>query len=198
MISYEDIDLNLMRLNDLELELIENNKTFVSKIKYNGQNFDMKTSLLKLVDIKKENDICMIEVEFLSKFSDFYELIYDIDDFVLNQILSKSNKWFGAEKMNPETIENLFKRTLQLPNKLSRNPTMKLIVDKKIDVKDGIKNSEIRLILNLDKIIFYPNMYLLNYNVIELEIVDDSCEKLFSDDSRQSYTSDSESIYSTE
>ncbi|CAH6421775.1 Hypothetical protein KVN_LOCUS461 [uncultured virus] len=181
--SFDNLDLYSLKICDPELD--EKNKIYISKINYfsNGKinDFVFNTPNMKLISIKYYNEYYFVaELEFILNCMEFYDFFYSIDIFIRDIILLNGEEWFGA-KLNFDTLDNLFKKTVKIPKKLNSLPTIEifiptkfgsnfisdcLIVNKnneKISLEDLIENSEISLRLNLKNINFYASKYNLNY-----------------------------------
>lgn len=208
--NYTDINLNSIIFNDPIYN--KNDDIFESNIKYsNGDSsddFTINTARLRIVKIKKYGDVTKLVVEFLLSEPKFYEVIKNIDEYTINKVVENSERWFG-NKSKYETIENLFKNTIELPNKLHNFPVMAiyLLNDCKIYNKVGDlvninqlkENNEITTELQLKNIEFHVHKYNLDYICSKINIINYFCQVshyLFTDSDDISSLEDNTSVES--
>jgi hypothetical protein len=192
--DYKEINLYSISLSKLNFN--ENLDTFESKIIYHANDkyyeFLFTSSRLRLINKKKEDSL-KIEVEFLKNYPKFYDTISSIDNYIINDIFKNGENILGS-KLNLESIENLFVKTIKLPQNILSNPSLKLQLDddcrvinksgEEVDIDELTPNTEIVCILHLDKVLFYKNRCLLVLKVKEIKIENYSCQAdncLFSD-----------------
>ena len=82
--------------------------------------------------------------------------------------------------VNKETIKNLFRSNILLPETLSSNPGLKfkinidennnLKLNNKINLEEIKKNIKLKLYLNLSNVNFYKNKIIININIENINI----------------------------
>ena len=186
-LEYSNINLYSIILNDPIYNKDDN--IYVSSIRYNIEDnleeFYIKSSRLKVINIEKIGNITKIEAEFLLTEPKFYEIVHSMDNYVIDQVVKNGNEWFGIN-LNYDTIENLFKKTIELPQRLDNFPKMIIFIlsdstiyDKsgeKILVEDIKENNEIITTLHLKNIEFHVNKYNLVYIAKTIEICNYFCQ----------------------
>jgi hypothetical protein len=185
--NYNDINLNSIIFNDPIYN--NNDEIFESVIKYSNRDgsddFIMHTSRLRIVKIEKHGDVTKLVVEFLLSEPKFYEVINNIDYYTINQVVENSESWFG-NKSKYETIENLFKNTVELPSKLHNFPVMTIYVLNNCKVYNKVgdlinidelkENNEISTELKLKNIEFHIHKYNLVYICNKINITNYFCQ----------------------
>lgn len=205
MQKYTDIKTSQITLNKLEFN--KELDIYSSKIHYNDKQLIFTTPGMKLVSINDINNIkYKINAEFMANKSDFYKKILDIDQHILDTITNNSQTFFGSI-MNSETLDVLFKRSVQLPRKLESLPTIELYVDSNncqvidksgstIEFIELREDYEVSFVLILEYVNFYKNKYNLEYKITEIKVHNYFCptsEYLLNDsDSDNSNSNDSD------
>jgi hypothetical protein len=175
MKNYTDINVASINLGTLEPE----SDYYISKI---SPAIVFSTPKMKLASIDElhRKDRYKLEAEFLLYKADFYEKLLEIDNYVLDTILSNSEKWFGV-KLNKDTLDMLFRRNIRLPKKLTSTPVLELNVDTnvckvmdktdhKIDFIELREDYEVSFVISVGAINFHKNKYNLVYDVQEIKI----------------------------
>lgn len=173
-----------LHLNSLILkEPIYNSSTdmYISDITFDSKRINFKTPRLRVIDLYDSQ----LEIQFTLNCSDFYEKIYNIDDYIIDQLVTYGQQWFGTP-VKHRTIENLFRRTTIIRKNLKDLPKMIFQVSNTCNFigRDGrnvhldtiVKNNEVELIIELESVNFYPNMYWLVYKVVELQVTNYCCD----------------------
>lgn len=182
-------DVNLYSITFSEPIYQEEDSIYSSTVQYeDGENegdFYIKTSRLRVDEIQKVGNLTKITVEFLLSDPKFYEVVRSIDNYVVDEIVKNGDEWFGISPKY-DTIENLFKKTVQLPDRLEKFPRMDIFVVGEVEVIDkngdnvsidNLKvNNEIVAVLQLRNIEFHINKYNLIYTVEKVEICNYFCQ----------------------
>jgi hypothetical protein len=115
-------NLYSVKFDDLKMD----NETghYKSVITYDG---DLHTPGMKIVDVSETERT--IEVEFLSRYPDFYDLVYSLDNYTVDSIVTNGERWFGNKPSN-DTIDHLLQRTTKNPKSLHNLPSMIITVPK--------------------------------------------------------------------
>ena len=178
---------------------------FISQFLDNNDKLcEIKSSSLKFIDLKNN----YIQIEFLPSSNDFYNLINNLDNYIKDLIINNGSKWFNSN-LNIETINNIFKRSINLPLSIPSLPLMDLSIgnklkitnkkkrtgNKKMTLNDLIKNMEIELCFNIIGIFFHKHKCHINFEVNEIHILNDVCQSLecLLNDSEENYVTDIQS-----
>lgn len=183
--DYKEIDTNLFHLNVPEFDY--NYNIFISRLLNTNTNvkskvtMNIKSDSLRLLDIKDG----ILQVEFLYSSNDFYEFINGIDSQFKEEIIVNGSDWFG-NNLNNDTINNIFKQSVNLPVKIPGLPTINFRYDdnckisgikrKKLSMDDLKPNMEIELHFTVEGIYFYKNRCHLIHNVKQIKILNDTCQ----------------------
>lgn len=211
-VNYQDINIESIIFDNPIYN--KSDEIFQSSVKYSNDNrsddFFIKTSRLRIVKIEQFGDVVKLTVEFLLSEPKFYESIKSIDNYTIKQVVDNSESWFG-NKSKHETIENLFMKTIDLPNKLHNFPIMTLyllndceIYDKlgdKVDVSSLKENNEIIANIQLKDIEFHVHKYNLIYLCKKININNYFCQVshyLFNDSDELEDLDDKSNINSIE
>lgn len=164
---------------------------FISKF-----NNDMNIKYtVKLNEIIEEADNLQLKIEFLHSSNSLYSYVMQLDNKVKTEIILNGPNWFG-DSLNADTINNMFKQSIQLPGKLPGFPTMDLKISENCEVygisgkrKMAINklkpNMEIEIGFSVDGVYFYKNKCNLVYYVNHIRVINNVCliwEDLFSSD----------------
>lgn len=166
-------NLYSVKFDDLQLDPKTDN--YASPITYEGQ---LTAPGMKVIDVKSSNPR-VLELEFLSRYPDFYDLIYSIDNYTIDGIVSNGENWFGS-KPNFETIDHLCQRTINSPKNIHNCPTMEVYVaedcevfdreDRSVSVDDLHINNEVSLDLVLRSVVFKKTKCHLVYEAVKIKI----------------------------
>mgnify|MGYP001488336931 CR=1 FL=1 len=210
--NYNEINLNLF---DLNVPIFNSNyNIFISKILNNNiqkidnndivndinNTINIKSDSLRLLNFKDD----VLQTEFLYSSNDFYKFINSLDVQFKNEIIKKGTEWFG-NNLNSDTVNNIFKQSVILPDKLPGLPTVNFKWDdtckissnkkKKLSKNDLKQNMEIELDFIVEGIYFYKNRCHLVFNVKHIKILNDVCqsfESLFEDNDNSNNDHDNE------
>lgn len=189
-------NLYSVKLQDLEQD--DQKENFLSRITYDG---DLESHGMKIVDITSDK----IELEFLPRYPEFYDLIYSIDNYVVDGIMANGEKWFGS-KPNYDTVHHMFQNSIDIPTSLHHCPTMTVYMNKNcqilgkkgdvIDLNDLQVNSEVSIDLTLSHIIFKTTKCHLVYEakrILVTNLVGTVTESIM--DSTEEYSDVTEALY---
>lgn len=137
-------------------------------------------------ELNKIDAFVRMEVEFVSWESEFYEFINSIDYYILDELAKKSEFIMGFQ-MDPDKIQNLFRRTVSAPKRLKDNPTISVyfksdakisdVANREIAFSDLNENSEISISLCLREVTFYEDMYKIFYEGTAIHVNKNFCSK---------------------
>jgi len=192
--DYKEINLYSFHFNQPEFE--SNYNIFISKLTNNidndnkNTNMNIKTDSLRLLSFKDN----VLQIEFLYSSNNFYKFISNLDSYSKEEIIKNGSEWFG-NNLNTDTINNIFKSSVHLPDKLPAFPTIHFKLDekckiigkkrKKLTSNELKPNMEIELSFTVDGVHFQKNKCNLVYNVHQIKIINDICqsiESLFAED----------------
>jgi hypothetical protein len=197
-IGFDELDLYSIKINSPEFD--EKRNIYISKIYYseNGKltNFVFNTPIMRIVKVDYYNEnYFMIEVEFPLTEPSFYDFFYLIDIMIRDNILLNGEEWFGA-KLNFDTLDNLFKKTIKIPKKITLLPTIEFFIPTKFNNKNLIPNcilvddnnnkvnldelkegNQISFRLNLNNINFFASKYTLCYLCEKIILSNNNYEK---------------------
>ncbi|AYV82064.1 MAG: hypothetical protein Homavirus5_6 [Homavirus sp.] len=183
-IPYNELLIDSIELSDVVYSNDLN--TYVSKLFYTIDNIFLENVPLKipnfrLVKIFSKNQQNYIRVEFLANTdgNDFYQFINKLDNQIINNFVDKSEQMIGT-KLNYNSVSSLYHKSKQLPKTIPSLPTMTFCIpdkciildkdDNQLSLENLEINNELKLVINFDSIIFYPNMYKLTSNVDIIKI----------------------------
>jgi len=189
--DYKEINLYSFRFNQPIFE--SNYNIFISKLTDNNdidKTMNIKSDSLRLLNFKDN----ILQIEFLYSSNNFYKFISTLDSQSKEEIIKNGSDWFG-NSLNTDTINNIFKQSICLPNKLPGFPTINFKLDEKCKIvgkkrkkltQNELKpNMEVELSFSVDGIHFQKNKCNLVYIVHHIKIVNDVCqsfENLFGED----------------
>lgn len=184
-INFNEINLNEYHLQQPIFDDIKN--IFISL--YN-KKLGIISANLRLLNILNDN----IVTEFLPNNNNFYKFIQNLDISSKDQIIKNGEQWLG-NSFNIDSIYNLFKLSICLPDKIPSLPTLsfkisektKIISKKKKKMKlcDLKKDFEIEIKFEVEGIYFFTNKCNIVYNADEIKILSELCQSfecLFQDD----------------
>lgn len=161
---------------------------FISKFQNEDEQFcGIQSPSLKFINVENSDFI----IEFLPSTNEFYKFINNFDDYMKNLIMENGSGWFNTN-LNIDTINNIFKKSIDLPLNLPSLPIMKFKIDqntkilnskikkknKKINVDELINNMEIEIKFYIEGILFYKNKCHPVYSVNEIRVINNSCQSL--------------------
>lgn len=176
-------EFDLQSLNFLHPIFNDRQGIFISNT--NNSNITLNSAGMKLTSIN--NDVITVEFLYSQDSDDFYKFIGQLDTRAKNTILDNGVEWFGSG-LNEDTINNMFKRTVTLPDCLPSFPTMKFIVlgdckisgtrKKKMTVNDLKEGMEIIVSFYIEGIFFYKNRCCLVYKARQIKVLNNICQTL--------------------
>lgn len=129
----------------------------------------------------------IIVTEFLYLSDVFYKFINNLDSYSREYILQKGEEWFSSS-LNTDTINNMFKKSAQLPDYLPSFPSLAFHVvpetkvtstrRKRMTLNDLKPNMEIEVHFTISGIYFYKNQCCLIYNITLIKVVNNVCQTL--------------------
>jgi|688.fasta_scaffold136527_2 hypothetical protein len=185
--DHKKIDLYKFHLNDPKFD--HNYNIFISELFDNDNNLiNIKSSSLRLLNVKNN----ILNTELLYSSTEFYEFINKLDEHVKNEIIKNGSRWFG-NNLNTDTINNMFKRSVFLPDRLPGFPTFIFEINdetkiinkrKKISIDNLHNNMELEISFIINGVYFFKNKCNLIYTTKEIKVINDMCqtiESLFED-----------------
>ena len=143
---------------DLQLDdPIYNDETsmFESSITYtkNNKTPEITTDVLKYISCSTiDKDHVELTVEFLPSCNNFYTFFNELEEDIKMLVLNSSESLIGI-KMSNGAINNLFKKSVKLPETLPSLPRLKFKVNKNMINKDNIEiGTEITITYNIKSI----------------------------------------------
>jgi hypothetical protein len=157
----------------------------------NETNCKIRTSSLKLNNIVSSDSHSVLELEFLTSGNDFYKFIQNLDAYIKNDIINNGMQLIGKE-VNPETIDNLFKKSIKLPETIPSLPYINCYVSKnnntigcKVINKNGRKISHNNIKTDIEiELCLHPELELhknkchLSFIADEIKIINNVCPSL--------------------
>lgn len=210
IVSYRDFNFRRLKIEHPRFD--SKNKCFISSLKYNlsknaaPERFFLQTPRMKIVDISTSDDQVVIICEFPTKHPKFYDVIYGLDETVIETLLKKGKKWF-AQKKTPDkvTLEEVYSSSILPPESLASKPRIRFkipIIDgsiqcltfdkheKKVPFGNVRIGGQVVGLLGLDSLYYYEEKWYLDWTVFQLKW----CPKtkvetkyLFEDDSDDEY-----------
>jgi len=175
----------------------ENKNIFESKI---SNEFIIKSEHMRLINLKDNLIIC----EFLYNTNNFYQFMMKADTYFKKEIIKKGVEWFN-NNLNIDTINNMSKHAISLPERLPNFPTITFFLDHDCQIvncnnrsmkMDQLKsNMEIVLFLSVECLEFYKNRCNLKYKIHKIQVMNQICqtlENLFSHNNDSSIGTSSE------
>ncbi|QKF94018.1 hypothetical protein QKU48_gp0560 [Fadolivirus algeromassiliense] len=186
LLNYNQIILNELKLNQ---PIFDHDKDiFISELVKDDIKIGIKGVNFKCININNNE----LNLEFLFSNSNFYTLMMDLDKYVKEQIVTNGSEWFG-NKLNENTINNIYKCSINLPNKIPALPYIRFICSdeckiikkrKKISLSELNKNMELEIDFVIDGVCYYKNKCHLQYTIVSIKVINDICqsfESLFND-----------------
>jgi hypothetical protein len=173
---YNDIDLYNYHLTEPIHDEIKD--VFMCKlVDDKDKEVRLKSSSMRLLDLV-DNDI---RLEFVHTANDFYQFIINLDTHLKDEVHKQLTNMLGT--LNKETLDNLFKSSINLPVKLPSLPYMMFKLDdtckfaanrrRKISIDNLKQNNEIEVHLIIQGIYLYKNRYELVYKVYQVKLIGD-------------------------
>lgn len=166
---------------------------FVSQININDRGGQLLLSpSMRFLDVIDMGNILLVEAEFLPGGSGLYRLVHDLDEQVRDEILRNGEDLLG-KKFNPNSVENLFRRTLSVPDDIPALPKMCFIVKKRgnglmckvrergrgsADIFNLKQGNEVEIKFTIDGVHFFKNRWCIMYVANEIKVVNYQCQTL--------------------
>ena len=165
----------------------EKSNKFIAKLVDMNQGLGhayMKSSSLRLLGIRNN----ILFAEFLYSSQEFYNFIKSLDEYMKHEVIENGKEWFG-EKFDADKVNNLFRPSIKLPEKLPSLPFIEfklsdqcIIVNKELekdyDLNDLKMDMEIKLHFCIDGVEFYKNHCNVSFSVYEIDINKNLCQTL--------------------
>jgi len=186
--DFLNIDLNEVIIKDPIFN--KKNNSFFSEIESSLKGDDCQISFnsqsMKVSKLTRENGHDFVTLEFLDNFPEFFKFIYELDEHIYRCVLTNGEHWFG-NKPKPDTIQQLFKRSIILQNDLRSNPSMQFEVLEECELldseKDPIKfenlelNNEVKCKLTIKGLEFFENKFYLSFSLEQIVVENDVCQQ---------------------
>lgn len=178
---YNEINLYDYKLSEPNFDTI--NSIFTSKfLDTKDKELKLKSGNMRLVSTQDK----IIKAEFLHTSDEYYQYIKNIDSYLKSEAEKHLSNILG--NINKETLDNLFKSSILLPEKIPALPTMifrlndncKFIGQKrrKITLEEFKENSNIEVHFVIHGINYYKNKCEIIYDVLQLKLIDTTCETI--------------------
>lgn len=179
----EFIDYNQVNIDTLTIKapIFDSIKgIFISALTNDGSDVCIDKVVMKLKSIH-DNEL---ELEFIYSDNDLYKFVHDIERYCKNQIIINGSNWFGRN-LNEDTINNIYKISISLPDKIPALPYMTFICNedckisrkrKKIEFSDLKPNMEIEIGFCINGIQYYKNKCGLCYCLNYIKVINDICQ----------------------
>ncbi len=172
ILPFESINIESIQLGPMEPGI--DGISYISEITdLCDANILPQTFKLKNLDDEK------VELEFLPLSANFYAFVKNVDNHIVQYLFDNSELLFGS-KVSYETINQLYERSLKLPEKIPAFPHMIIVVDPKcvfldkdkfeVDMNSIPIGSEVTPILRLTDIVFNKNKYSLTWEVSIIKV----------------------------
>lgn len=188
MNNYKTIDLNTYQIENPIFDY--NQKIYTSKL----VNPVIKSQNLRIMSIINGSDQsdCVIKTEFMPWSNNFYDFVQKSESHIKNLIVTKSVDLFG-HSVNSETIGNLFKGSIFLPDKIPNLPTMNFIIvikkdkpdcklinskGKNMKFSDLTNDMEVEISYDIRELTFHKTKCYLSYVVKEIKVINNICASL--------------------
>ena len=210
IVSYRDF--NFRRLHIEHPTFQPKSECFVSSLKYNlsknakPERFFLQTPRMKIVDIVQSDKQVVIICEFPTKHPKFYDVIYGLDETVIETLLKKSKKWFAQKnKLDKVDLEELYSSSILPPESLVSKPRIRFKIpiydgsiqcltfdkhEKKIPFGNVRIGGQVVALLGLESLYYYKEKWYLDWTVFQLKWcpkVKVETKYLFDDDSDDEY-----------
>lgn len=175
-IDCKELNLYIFNLNQPIFDFTYN--IFISKF---NSEICVKYNSVKLLEVSEDS----LRIEFLHSSNILYGCITQLDDKVKEEIILNGESWFG-NNLNTDTINNMFKYSIKLPEKLPGFPTMEFKISENCGVF-GVSgkrrmaigklkpNMEIEIGFSVSGVHFYKNRCNLVYCVNYIKVINNVC-----------------------
>ena len=182
-INYRNIDINQLKLNNIIFN--NNNNCYISSIKINETEINIKTDEFNLLDIDFIDNKIKITLEFIKKFPDLYLFFINYENKV-RELIKENSLDILNFNINNDILDDLFKSKINPPVNLYSMPSISLVDN--LNIKNNLinfdlnntsleksnlkKNIKVKLFLNLSNIFFFKNKINININIKNIIICD--------------------------
>lgn len=179
----QNFDISNFYIFNLSEPKFNANKFISNFIDENNTSAYIKSGNLRLIDITGN----ILTAEFLYSSQEFYRLITEMDQYLKTQLIEKGPQWFG-DKFDIDKINNLFKSSVLLPNKLPGLPLIKFRLtenctivgkdDNRYDIDDLTPDMEIKVHFCINGIEFHKNMCNVSFSIYQINIMKKICQTI--------------------
>jgi hypothetical protein len=157
---FKKINVNEYQMGDLEF--IEDENVYISEI----GRIEVESDLLKIFKVGDDN----ITFEFGEYSNEFYKFIINLEDGIKELIINNGERLFGGEV----DLENLFRKSIMLPNDLSRGPTINFKLSHDIEIYDRSLNK-----INTDKLKNNITNVIVKFHIERIQFYKSKCNILY-------------------
>lgn len=178
---YQEVKLSDYTLSEPEFDSVNN--IFASKLLDSKNKVPrIKSGNMRLVSRQDKQ----IKVEFLHTADEYYQYIKNLDSFIKTEAEKHLSNILG--NINKDTLDNLFRSSILLPEKLPSLPTMVFNLNdnckftglrkRKVSLDDFKDNTNIEVHFVINGINYFKNKCEIIYDVLQLKLVEASCETI--------------------
>ena len=189
IVSYRDFHFRRLHIEPPTFHSESN--CFISSLKYNlsknakPERFLLQTPRMKILDISHSETSVVVICEFPSKHAKFYDVVYGLDETVVETLQKKSKKWFAQKKKSDKIdIEKIYSSSILPPESLFSKPRIRLEIpiydgsiqcltfdkhEKKIPFGNVRIGGQIVALLGLDSLYYYKEKWYLDLVVFQLK-----------------------------
>lgn len=176
-------ETNLYDYKLLEPEFDSTNNIFASKLQDN-KNKELKIKSGNMRFLSKQDNY--IKVEFLHTSNEYYQYIKSLDTFLKSEAEKHLTSMLG--NVNKETLDNLFRSSIIVPDKLPALPMMMFKLNenckfsglkrRKLSIDDFKENANVEIHYVVHGINYFKNKCEIVYDVLQLKLVEATTETL--------------------
>jgi len=178
---YHEVKLYDYTLSEPEFDSANN--IFTSKLLDNkNKELRIKSGNMRLVSRQDKQ----IRVEFLHTADEYYQYIKNLDSLLKGEAEKHLSNILG--NINKDTLDNMFRSSILLPEKLPSLPVMVFQLNdnckftglkrRKATLEDFKENSNIEVHFVVHGINYFKNKCEIIYDVLQLKLVEASCETI--------------------
>lgn len=178
---YHEINLDDYKLSEPDFDSVNN--IFTSKLLDNkNKELRIKSGNMRLISRQETN----IKTEFLHTADEYYQFTKTLDSYLKGEAEKHLTNILG--NINKDTLDNLFRSSISLPDKLPSLPIMVFKLNdsckftglkrRKASLEDFGENSNIEVHYVIHGINYFKNKCEIVYDVLQLKLVNASCETI--------------------
>jgi len=188
-----DSNITLYKVNLDQPIYDKKEDVYISQIYINERKGQLLLSpSMRFLNVVDRGNTIYVEVEFLLGGSGFYRLVHDLDEHIKEEIYKNSEIWLGKQ-FNHNSIDNLFNRSLSVPNDIPALPIMSFIIKKRgssimckvkergrgsADIFNLKQNNEVEIKFTIDGVYFLKNKWFIMYAAHEIKVINYNCQTL--------------------